>query len=783
VTTPADIDRRDFFISHSSADERWAEWIATQLERAGYLVELDVWEWEPGSNFIRAMEQALRRADRVISLYSPSYFTRPYSQAEHQAAAATAIREQSSRVIPVQIADCDIPELYQNIVRINLIGLDEDEAVRRLLTGVAGNAKPRRTPIPYPGYDAMGMTRSVRYPGHLPSVWRVPPRNRFFVGRKGLLGKVHATLQPGGRAVAVTSLQGIGGVGKTQIAIEYAYAQARSYKIVWWVDSDSPNLIMDSLLLLAEELGIGTSDPKRAIELLWRELRVRDDWLLIYDNVDRIENILEWRPPASGRWLLTSRNPAISRIATVIEVQEFGRDESVGLLALRVPSLGTPEAEYIAEALGDLPLAIEQAAYFLSETGFEARDYVRLLHEHPVGAGLDEATTDRHPGLVTAVVTAIERLEADDRETARLVNLLSILAPEPLPVASAPGRPAENEPPSSFGVSLGTASVTAGVMRKMAASGLAKRVGHSVQMHRITQLILSSRLSEETAAELRREAVYLFGRSEPGDPKLPGDWPNFAAATPHLYALTGQDLLLPDWGDYEEFGQFALSCVEYFYRSGRYGDGVALAAQCYRSWRNSLGETHLLTLRMKNNLGTCMTGLGELEAATQLYRELHAEYIETLGPDAPRALHTANNIGVILITQHKFAEAVEILQPTLDRMKAIANPNQAEMLRTANNLAEALYRSGEGEAAIQLASENLQLRRDMLPPDHPDVLESMHTLGSVLSKHDREVSAQLLAETLEARIRVLGEEHPETRRTKESFDEINSQEDPGESPA
>lgn len=138
VNTQADGDRRDFFISHSSTDEQWAEWIATQLERAGYTVELDVWEWGPGTNFIFAIENALRRADRVIAVYSPSYFTRPFSQAEHQAVTSSAFREHSSRVVPILVADCEIPELYRNIVRISLVDVEEEEATRRLIGGVEG---------------------------------------------------------------------------------------------------------------------------------------------------------------------------------------------------------------------------------------------------------------------------------------------------------------------------------------------------------------------------------------------------------------------------------------------------------------------------------------------------------------------------------------------------------------------------------------------------------------------------------------------------------------------
>lgn len=764
-------DRRDFFISHSSADERWAEWIALQLERAGYLVELDLWEWSPGENFISAMEIALQRAERVIAVYSASYFIRPYAMAEHSAAVATAFADKTPRVIPVQVEECEIPALYRTLIRINLVDVDEYTAAERLLTGVQGSAhKPIL--VRYPGIKISSTVQDANYPGKLPSTWKMPPRNRFFVGRRALIEKIRTTFhQSDPQAVAVTSLQGVGGIGKTQIAIEYGYEYSDHYNIAWWVDADNSNLIVDGLLGLAEELSLARTTPEQTIERLWSELAGRRDWLIIYDNVDSTSGIEHLRPPPNGHWLITSRNPSIARLAELIEVTEFDRNESLRLIGSRVPKLSSTDAELIAEALGDLPLAIEQASYFLADTGFTAAEYLQFLAEEPIGAGLAEVTIDRHPGLVSVVVTAIERLEANDHATAHVLNLLSILAPEQLPVT--PDRSTAKLPDIAFGARFGNVARTADIIRVSTRSGLVKRVGRSLKMHRLVQLILSDRLSDEAIRKLEDDAALILATSMPGNPSTPSDWLKFAVLAPHVKALCARRGKINKWYDNDTFTKLIPDFVDYFYRAGRYQEGLDLAQLCLPVWRSSLGETDSLTLRLTSNLGMCVTGLGNYAAATEIYRDLFAQYTNTLGPFANSTLRAGNNIGVTLNGSGKFDEAVRILTPTLENFRKTAGPSDPETLRAANNLAEALIGAGAYEESIQLATENLELIRKVLPLDHPDALICSHTMGAALSNTHPERAYALLRETLNTQMRVLGADHPDTARTASTLRRID----------
>src|SRR5512135_2560611 len=147
--------RVDFFVSHASQDQAWAEWLAWQLMQAGYSVELAVWDWAPGQDFLARMQQALGRADRLLAVWSPAYFRSTFGTAELRAAFVRQARE-AGRVVPVLVAPATVPELYTSLIHIDLVGLDEAAAAERLRTRLAGGrpaAAPRFPVAAAPAVD------------------------------------------------------------------------------------------------------------------------------------------------------------------------------------------------------------------------------------------------------------------------------------------------------------------------------------------------------------------------------------------------------------------------------------------------------------------------------------------------------------------------------------------------------------------------------------------------------------------------------------------------------
>jgi TIR domain/NB-ARC domain len=360
-------DRVDFFVSYAGADRAWAEWAAWQLVDAGYSVELDVWDWAAGRNFITAMSGALERCDRVVALFSAAYFDRSrYTSEEWSSALLHLPGAQQGRLVPVRVEEvpaAKVPAVLRPLVYRDVFGVGEEQARRALLEAVAGSRRPGGRPV-FPGRDSPGALSRLgragpRLPGTMPRIWNLPVRNPGFTGRDALLGEVREALLSGDRAV-VQALHGMGGVGKSQLAVEYAYRFAGAYDLAWWVNAEEPGLISAQLAGLAEELGClphgaGLEVAQRAV---LGELRQRDRWLLVFDNAESPEDLGGWLPGGPGHVLITSRAHRWAEVAVPIEIGVLARPESIALLRSRIAVLSAADAGTVAGAVGDLPLAL-----------------------------------------------------------------------------------------------------------------------------------------------------------------------------------------------------------------------------------------------------------------------------------------------------------------------------------------------------------------------------------------------------------------------------------------
>ena len=290
----------DFFVSYTQADRAWAEWIAWILEEDGHRVLVQAWDFVPGTNWIQSMQAGTRDAARTIAVLSGEYLESVYGGAEWQAAWASDPEGTGRKLLTVRVATCDRPGLLAGVVGVDLFGLAEATATARLRAmvsaAIAGRAKPE---VP-PGFPGAGraMPQAARFPGALPQVWKVPARNPNFTGRGPELEELARALAAG-TAVTVHSVHGMGGVGKTQLATEYAHAHATDYDLVWWVAAEEPAAIPDQFAALAARLGLDpAADPEALRALVHDRLRSVPGWLLIFDNADRVEDI---RAVAAGR--------------------------------------------------------------------------------------------------------------------------------------------------------------------------------------------------------------------------------------------------------------------------------------------------------------------------------------------------------------------------------------------------------------------------------------------------------------------------------------------------
>jgi Tetratricopeptide repeat/NB-ARC domain len=598
-----------------------------------------------------------------------------------------------------------------------------------------------------------------RLAGTKPRLWNIPARNPAFTGREDLLAAVRERLQ-GGQAAVVQALYGMGGVGKTQLAAEYAHRFAGSYDMAWWINAEQSGLVGNQVANLGQGLGcippgVGSEAVRAAV---LAELRQHGRWLLIFDNATAPADVMPWLPGAGGHVLITSRERGWDEVATPVEVDVLARAESVEMLQHRVPGISEADADRLAAALGDLPLAIAQAAGFVVGTAMSAGQYLRLLQTR-AGQLLDRAVPRTYPqSLAAATAVTAAQLAAHDPAAVELASLCAFLAPEPIPEE----------------VFTGAAGLLPGRLAERAADPLAwrqtlahlaeqslVRVDHrGLQMHRLTQAIFRDQLTPDRAAAARRCTEAILAASDPGDPPNPETWARWAQLMPHVLAA---DLAATDNPALRELVRRVC-----WYLIER-GDALTprdLVSHLYQQWRDRLGEDHEHTLMAAHYLAWALLELGRYAESRDLNQGTLERRRRVMGDDHPDTLNSAHNLAVDLRQLGEVQAARDLDHDNLARQRRVLGQDHPSALRSASNLAADLRDLGEVQAARDLDQDTLERRRRVLGQDHPDTLYSTYNLAADLRElGEVQAARDLDQDTLERRRRVLGEDHPDTLRS------------------
>jgi hypothetical protein len=349
------------------------------------------------------------------------------------------------------------------------------------------------------------MPREPRFPGALPGVWKVPARNPNFTGRTADLAAVKDALA-GGSTVTVQSLRGMGGVGKTQLAVEYAHARAADYDLVYWVAAEEPATIADQFTALAKLLGLeAATDPDVLREQVHAGLRSVPGWLLVFDNADTVEDIRGWLPGGPlppgipGHVIVTTRRAGFSALGRVMELDVLDPPSALTLLRARVPGLAEDVGWEIAAELGRLPLALEQAAAYLDRTAMPAADYLGLLRSRAADLYARGTVSGRHETIATLWDITLERISGEDPAAVVLLELCAYLAPEPIPLdlftAHAGSLPGPLAAAAADELAFGE------VIATLVDYSLAKRTPAGLQLHRLVQGVIRARLAASPARD------------------------------------------------------------------------------------------------------------------------------------------------------------------------------------------------------------------------------------------------------------------------------------------
>jgi tetratricopeptide (TPR) repeat protein len=720
-------------------------------------VIVQAWDFEPGDNFVVRMRDALERADRTLALVSGAYLVSPYCTDEWTGAFLHD-PDGRNRLLQVRIEDCELPRLLRAQIYIDLVDLPRQQAKARLLAEVKRGRRKAPTEPPFPPDQRAG----PRFPGQGLEITNLPPRNPDFSGRGQLLKELHEMLMAGGAATVVqaATVHGLGGVGKTQLALEYAHRYASDYDLIWWVPAEQPVAIPGLLGGFARRLGVPQqADQAELLAGLWDELRQRDRWLLIYDNAEGHRELEPYRPPGgSGRVLITSRKSTWGRETAMVRLDVLHRDEAVAFLRRRTGSTKAETLGTLAEMLGDLPLALEQAAAYMDETRTTPANYLRIFQEH--GATLlalgEPLTTEQT--VTTTWQVALDRLAATPGAP-ELLCLCAFLGPDAIPRGMF-GEHAEVLP-EPFRRTMGQPLANNEAVGALGRYSLVTVTEDSLTVHRLVQTVVRASL---TLAEKQRwagAALRLVTAAFPRGTTQATAWPICALLLPHVLTVVDHAHALEV--EAEPTARLRLNAGFHLWRRGQYQQALKLEEQALAGRRRVLGDDHVDTLTSMNNLALTRWALGDLNGAVELHQRALAGFRRVLGDDDPATLYSMNNLALTHQALGDLNGAVEFHEQALAGFRRVLGDDHPATLTSIGNPAETRWALGDLNGAVELYEQALAGFRRVLGDDHPDTLTSMNNLAeSRRGLGDLNGAVELHQQALAGRRRVLGDDHPAT---------------------
>lgn len=610
------------------------------------------------------------------------------------------------------------------------------------------------------------------------SQWNVPyRRNPFFTGRDDILTSLYTMLNDN-KPAALTQTQaisGLGGIGKTQIAIEYAYRYRDNYQAVLWINASRDTLIVDfgmlaTLLELPERHEQDQSIVVRAVK---RWLDVHKNWLLILDNVDDLEMLIDFLPTqgGTGSFLLTTRLQALGPIAQSIEVEKMGLEDGVMFLLRRTKMLiaDAPftqskqehwtQAVEIVTLLDGLPLALDQAGAYIEETkcGFSA--YVSLYSTHRKELLLRRGRLPvNHPEpIATTWYLSFQQIEQENPLAADLLRLLAFLGPDVIPEEIITGGFSE------FGTGLDTIAsdflAVNAIIELLLRYSLLRRTPEVkfLSIHRLVQAVLKDGMEKDQQLLWAERAIRAINKAFP-DVELK-TWAQCQRCLPHAQIaaeyMNEYELAFP------EAARLLNQAANYLRTHAQYAQAETLLQQALNIREQVLEPTHPDIAASLNSLALLYYAEGKYMLAEDFYLQaLHIRQ-QILEPEHPDIAQSLSNLAELYTAQGKYIPAEQYyLQALVSQEKALGL-RRREVAKTLNNLA-LLYRSkGEYTRAEQFYLQALNIQKLVFGTVHPDVAQTLHNIARLHRAQGEYAKAEpLYQQALAIREDVFGPNHP-----------------------
>lgn len=757
--------RGHYTISYAGFNRPWATWIAYQLEQLGHRTTMLRWDPPLSISLTVALRRLLDSPGRVLLVLDDWYFNLgPRTDEAWMKALREVVPHHEGRFAAVSVATRAIPPGGERLQPVDLRDLEAGEARRRILA---------RLDLPSTGV-LPGDDSAPRFPNDPPSVLNTPRRNLRFTGRDWALEDLHSLLNRGGDDGSRASLRGISGVGKSQIAIEYAHRFGNDYDVVWWVNAGFRATAREQFGDLATRLGLSVGrevgERIRAVKEALRMGKPHRRWLIIFDSADDMSQIEDLLPDGNGHVLVTTLTKDWAMAGSLVEipVPPFLREESVAYVRRRAPRLTEREADQLAEAVQDLPLLLAQTAAWLDANLMPAKDYVALISRGGASQIGIRISDDYPMGFQTSWSITLNTLEVNYPEAAELLRLFALFSPDSIPVRLIQMAHPSDLPdhlaalaadPIRWYSALQRLSESTAVQLDYDSSSEDEPQVGGATMHRLYQSFLNSTQSEERREGLSSAACEVLARADPQRPSDAKNWPTYAQLLPHLEVSGALDSGRP------VVRRFVLNCIDYLRARDEGKDGLELCEKVVARWRTRLGADDPEMLVLTHQHANMLRRVGRYQEAQALGRAVVDRLSPVRAADDRDLIRAKNGLGGTLLALGAYRKAHDLFHEVgeLDRQapfnlalslallggygeaeeryQAMYKAREREARESGKSLLQALHAQlhrawmlrllGRYAEATPLQQRNLKALRQYLKDDewHPNILLGEHNLA------------------------------------------------------
>lgn len=610
--------------------------------------------------------------------------------------------------------------------------------------------------------------------------WYVPyQRNAFFTGREALLDRLHQRLSAdhGTGLSRSYALYGLGGTGKTQIALEYAYRYALEYSAVFWVEAESTESILASFGRIAARLQLpewGDPDQQRMVAALQRWLATHGTWLFIWDNVEDPDLLQRFLPQAhQGAALITTRRPALGTLAQSLELSPMTLGEGTLFVLRRVQILKeefvrqpwTDEAQPLPPAweaaqdlvkvMGGLPLALDQAGAYIEESGCSIADYLQRYTQQRLHLLDRRGPAGRdHPYSVTTTFSlAYAQVRQQNPLAAELLGLCAFLSAEGIPeslfvaVPSAGGRPVMAD---LYQLDQAIAALrTFSLVQRHPETG-------TLSLHRLVQTVLQEEMNQQERVASRQRVVGLLNAHFPEVTRE--TWSQCECLLPHVLLC---EITLPDQAWDQDQVELLRRAADYLGRRARYELAESLYRRVFSLQEQRFGAEHPSMAAALDGLARIFMAQGKYEQAELLHRRALHIWEQTVGQEHLQFARSLNSLAALSCSRANYPQAERLHLQALDILERIQGPEHPDLAHPLNDLANVYARQGKHDQAERCYARALRIWENVHESEHHDLAYPLCNLADLYREQGKNEQAEHCYErALRIWEQELGSEHP-----------------------